>query len=268
MNGDARINGGRRRHDQGFTLIELLIVIVILGVLAAVVVFAVGGITDQGESSSMAADERTIVGAEETHFVLHGQYASEDDLVTAGLLHGESSLHDITLAVDGSSYTIEPASSSSGGGGGGGGGPTTTSAPSSPTTTAPPAPTTTLAPAPVSYAGFSGQATGTGSKTLVIIGRNGGGSTQLLFDLLTHTPPADTRVIWLDGSDVNDTGDVQAVINASPNYMVAADMVPISSGSGSTYVGQYMSTLLDSPDDYWWTHDLGNPSLDDLEAHL
>jgi prepilin-type N-terminal cleavage/methylation domain-containing protein len=36
------------KQDKGFTLVELLIVIVILGILATVTVFAVRGITDQG----------------------------------------------------------------------------------------------------------------------------------------------------------------------------------------------------------------------------
>ena len=44
----------KRRADEGFTLIELLIVIVILGILATVTVFAVRGITDQGQASARA----------------------------------------------------------------------------------------------------------------------------------------------------------------------------------------------------------------------
>ena len=40
--------GVTRHHDGGFTLVELLVVIVVLGVLAAVTVFAVRGITDRG----------------------------------------------------------------------------------------------------------------------------------------------------------------------------------------------------------------------------
>ncbi len=39
------------KQDKGFTLVELLIVIVILGILATVTVFAVRGITDQGQDS-------------------------------------------------------------------------------------------------------------------------------------------------------------------------------------------------------------------------
>ena len=38
----------KMREEEGFTLIELLIVIVILGILAAIVVFSVSGITDRG----------------------------------------------------------------------------------------------------------------------------------------------------------------------------------------------------------------------------
>ena len=46
--------------QRGFTLVELLVVIVILGVLAAVVVFAVSGITDKGKSSACSIEVRTV----------------------------------------------------------------------------------------------------------------------------------------------------------------------------------------------------------------
>ncbi|MCB0948300.1 MAG: type II secretion system protein, partial [Mycobacterium sp.] len=47
------------RGQGGFTLIELLVVIAILAVLAGVVVFAVGGITDNSEDSACAIERRT-----------------------------------------------------------------------------------------------------------------------------------------------------------------------------------------------------------------
>ena len=48
--------------DQGFTLVELLIVIVILGILATIVVFAVRGITDKGQKSACKADCQDLRG--------------------------------------------------------------------------------------------------------------------------------------------------------------------------------------------------------------
>lgn len=46
--------------DDGFTMIEILIVIVVLGILAAVVIFAVGGITGKTAVASCQADGATI----------------------------------------------------------------------------------------------------------------------------------------------------------------------------------------------------------------
>ena len=58
--------------DQGFTLVELLIVIVILGILATIVVFAVRGITDQGQQSSCKATGKTYEVAIEAYYAQYG----------------------------------------------------------------------------------------------------------------------------------------------------------------------------------------------------
>ena len=57
----------QNKQDKGFTLVELLIVIVILGILAAVTVFAVRGITDEAQTNSCATEERTIETAIEAY---------------------------------------------------------------------------------------------------------------------------------------------------------------------------------------------------------
>jgi prepilin-type N-terminal cleavage/methylation domain-containing protein len=58
--------------NKGFTLIELLIVIVILGILAAVTVFAVRGITDKGKTNACASDQNTLATAVESYFAQYG----------------------------------------------------------------------------------------------------------------------------------------------------------------------------------------------------
>jgi general secretion pathway protein G len=60
-------NQRRRSADAGFTLIELLIVIIILGVLAAIVVFSVRGITDKGATAACKTSVSTIDTAFEAY---------------------------------------------------------------------------------------------------------------------------------------------------------------------------------------------------------
>lgn len=104
----ARLDAGRQ--DDGFTLIELLIVIVILGILAAIVVFAVGGITDKGQTSACSGDKKTLQTAEESYFANkdagNGSYGSMAQLVSSKSLAEASTLHSITVAADSKSYTI------------------------------------------------------------------------------------------------------------------------------------------------------------------
>ena len=80
-----------RQEESGFTLIELLIVIVILGVLAGIVVFAVGGITDRGNVSACKTDVKTVEVASEAYYAKNtaaggGYAANAQALKDAGLL--------------------------------------------------------------------------------------------------------------------------------------------------------------------------------------
>ena len=63
-----------RSDESGFTLIELMIVIVILGVLAGIVIFAVGGISDTGDVAACKTDVKTISVAVEAYKAKTGNY--------------------------------------------------------------------------------------------------------------------------------------------------------------------------------------------------
>lgn len=63
-----------RRDQNGFTLIELLIVIIILGVLAAIVVFSVRGITNRGDAAACKANIKSAQTAVEAYYAQANQY--------------------------------------------------------------------------------------------------------------------------------------------------------------------------------------------------
>jgi general secretion pathway protein G len=73
-----------RRTDAGFTLVELLVVVVILGVLAAVVVFAVGGATDRAKDSACAAERSSLETAIEAYRASSTEYPASFDDLTEG----------------------------------------------------------------------------------------------------------------------------------------------------------------------------------------
>jgi prepilin-type N-terminal cleavage/methylation domain-containing protein len=67
-------NDHKNLVERGFTLIELLVVIAILGILAGVVVFAVGGIVDRGKNSACKTEVSTVQTAIEAFYAKNGIY--------------------------------------------------------------------------------------------------------------------------------------------------------------------------------------------------
>ncbi|MEZ4501087.1 MAG: Ig-like domain-containing protein [Dehalococcoidia bacterium] len=139
------------RADQGLTLIELLIVIVILGILSAIIVFSVEGITNRGEAASCEASAQTVrIGAQAFYAQGQGpdqaarypndlQELADSDFVDT--LPGTLSNGNLTLTfATGTFFVYNPTTGSvdstgcgtvgnGGGGGGGGGSPVTAQVP-------------------------------------------------------------------------------------------------------------------------------------------
>lgn len=64
------------RKDEGFTLIELLIVIIILGILAAIVVFGVSTFRDDANEKACKADRKSTEVAAQAYLAKTGSNAS------------------------------------------------------------------------------------------------------------------------------------------------------------------------------------------------
>jgi prepilin-type N-terminal cleavage/methylation domain-containing protein len=90
-----------QNQDKGFTLVELLIVIVILGILATVTVFAVRGITDRGQANACDVEAKTVLTAAEAYYSdFQVEAPSVAILFTAGYLGDDGATANWTLAIN------------------------------------------------------------------------------------------------------------------------------------------------------------------------
>jgi prepilin-type N-terminal cleavage/methylation domain-containing protein len=81
-----------RGHEDGFTLIELLIVVVILGVLAAVAVFGVQAFNGEGKAAACETDWKSVETANEALYAKTSNYATDTlQLKNLGYLKEEPS---------------------------------------------------------------------------------------------------------------------------------------------------------------------------------
>ena len=79
--------------SKGFTLIELLIVVVIIGILAAIAIPKFANTKEKAYIAGMKSDLRNLVTAQETYFADNVTYAS----VITNLNYGQSTGNTLTV---------------------------------------------------------------------------------------------------------------------------------------------------------------------------
>jgi len=83
------------RNRKGFTLIELLIVVVIIGILAAIAIPKFASTKEKAYVTAMKSDLRNLLTAEESYFSDYSVYAD-----ATGALKGFSQTTSVTVTIN------------------------------------------------------------------------------------------------------------------------------------------------------------------------
>jgi len=100
-----------KKRESGFTIVELLIVIVVIGILAALVITTYSGIQAKARNSKRQTDIQSVQTQLEAYFAQAGHYPSLTDMNTTSWLDANMKSLDKTALQDpqGSSQTLATA---------------------------------------------------------------------------------------------------------------------------------------------------------------
>ncbi|MCK4511272.1 prepilin-type N-terminal cleavage/methylation domain-containing protein [bacterium] len=102
-----------RKNQGGFTLVELMIVVIIVGILAAVAIPMYQGATERAKASEAVAALGTIRGALRVYYAEHGTYAdaafADNALVTVNSILDVSVNDLLGRYFSGACYTFDGA---------------------------------------------------------------------------------------------------------------------------------------------------------------
>src|SRR5206468_9308462 len=89
-----------KKRNQGFTIVELLIVIVVIGILAALVITTYSGIQAKARNSKRQTDVQSVQTQLEAYFAQNGHYPSLTDMNSSTWLTANMKSLDVDALKD------------------------------------------------------------------------------------------------------------------------------------------------------------------------
>ena len=102
----------QRRNDEdasnyGFTLIELLIVIIVIGILAAIVIFSLTGVSGQSKAAACTADAKSVEIAADAYQTAKNTYPATMTALSGSYLHSlPVTTNGYTIGLDQTTHTV------------------------------------------------------------------------------------------------------------------------------------------------------------------